>query len=252
MRSKIHTPKPILAEKFSGLIWKIVVHTSGLLAVETRNKDLKQVLFSAFNFITGKTYFKEQGFVESWNLSLAFAGERNVILIGYENSNTPQSKGILSVNIVNGKTFWQKFNISLNQAQDKALQVYDSRLQPKKYYWIDHLTAEVVAEPSPADDCTPILFPKSYNAYEIPSFVEHGSLAGEISVLIYNDKVFLSFHETSLGYLKQRLVVYQHDKILIDDILISGIQKLQPEAFFIQQNHLFYIRGKEEIVSYLV
>ena len=252
MLPDIRTPKPVLAETFSGLVWKLMVHRSGLIAVETRNKDLKKVLFSAFNYISGKTYFKEQVFEESWNLSLAFAGEKNLILIGYENFDTPRSKGILSVSINNGKTLWQKFNITLNQAQDKALQVYDSRIQPKKHNWIDHLTGELVAEPSPEEDCTKIIFPKIHNSYELPSFIEHGSLAGEISVLHYNDKVFLCFHENSLGYLKQRLVVYQHDKILIDDILISGIQKLQPEAFFIQQNHLFYIRGKEEIVSYLV
>lgn len=252
MPPNINLPQLILAESFTGLVWKVMLHGSGLLAVETRNKDPKQVLFSAFNYISGETYFKEQGFEESWNLSLAFAAEQNLILIGYENSDTPQSKGILSVHIENGKTFWQKFNISLNQAQDKALHVYDSRHQPKKYYWIDHLTGEVVAEPSPAEDCTNVIFPETDNTFEIPSFIEHGSLAGELSVLNFSDKVFLSFHETDLGYFKQRLVVYQHDKILIDEILISGIQKLQPEAFFIQKNHLFYIRGKEEIVTYLV
>lgn len=39
--------------------------------------------------------------------------------------------------------------------------------------------------------------------------------------------------------MQQRLIVYQQDSIFLDDIMISGIQKMQPEAFFIQNNQLF-------------
>lgn len=247
-----NTPQLILSETFSGLVWKVMVHRSGVLAVETRNTDLKQVSFSVFSYITGETYFKELTYEESWNLSLAFAGEENLILIGYKNAESPESKGVLSINNKDGSLFWQKFNISLNQIHDDALQIYDSRLQPKKYTWINHITAELVAAPSESDPYTDIIFPKVDPAFVIPAFVERGTLAGELSILYFSDKVFLSFHEEDKGYLKQRLVVYQDDKVLIDDILIAGIQKLQPEAFFIQRNHLFYIKGKEEMVSYLV
>jgi len=222
------------------------------LAVETRNTELKQVAFSAFNYITGKTYFKEKTFEEGWNLSLAFAGEENLILTGYKHLESPESKGVLSVNIRDGNLFWQRFNISLNQIHDDALQVYDSRLQPKKYTWLNHITAELIAAPSEIKVNSDIIFPKADNTFVIPAFVEHGSLAGELLILYFANKVFLSFHENEKGYFKQRIVVYQHDRVMIDDILISGIQKLQPEAFFMQRNYLFYIRNKEEIVSYLV
>lgn len=52
--------------------------------------------------------------------------------------------------------------------------------------------------------------------------------------------------------MQQRLIVYQQNSIFPDDIMICGIQKLQPEAFFIQNNQLYYIRNKNELVSYLV
>lgn len=242
----------ILSERFSGLVWKVMVHRSGLLAVETRNTELKQVVFSVFNYITGRTYFKEKSFEEGWNLSLAFAGEENLILLGYKSAESPESKGVLSVNVKDGTLFWQKFNVSLNQIQEDALEVYDSRLLPKKYTWINHITAELIAAPSEIKVSSEIIFPEADHTFQIPAFVEHGNLAGELLVLYFSNKVFLSFHEDDMGNLRQRLVVYQGNKVLIDDILIAGIQKLQPEAFFIQRNHLFYIRGKVEMVSYLV
>ena len=62
----------------------------------------------------------------------------------------------------------------------------------------------------------------------------------------------VSFHQKLESNIQQRLVVYQHDKIFIDDIIIDGIQKLQPESFFMINNCLLYIRNKNEIVSYFV
>lgn len=251
MRPDKNTLQPVLSESFSGLVWKVMVHTTGVIAVETRKKDPHEVSFSAFNYHTGESYFKEKVFEENWNLSLAFAGEQNIILIGYKNSGTPESTGVISLSLKDGSVLWQRYNISLNQVQENGLQVYDSRLHPKKFFWIDHLTSATISAP-PRADFKNIIFPEIDNSFAIPPFIQHGLIAGEISVLKYSGKVFLSFHEEEMGYYKQRIIVYQHDKVLIDDILISGIQKLQPEAFFIQLNHLFYISHKEKIVSYLV
>ncbi|SKB33718.1 DUF4905 domain-containing protein [Daejeonella lutea] len=251
MRPNNNTLVPGLNEKFSGFVWKIKVHGSGLLAIETRNSESKQVSFSSLNFKTGQTYFKERLYHETWNLSLAFAGSQNFILNAFEHSQTPESKGVLSVSASDGTVLWEQYNISLNEVRDGGLGVYDTRIQPRKYYWIDHLTASPIAPPA-VDNPAEISFPEYENSFTFPGFIQHGEVAGEISFLEHSGKNLLSFHEIEGGRMKQRLVVYQEDKILLDDILISGIQKLQPEAFFIQQNHLFYVRNKEEILAYLV
>ncbi len=253
MRPNNNTLKPVLSEKFSGLVWKIKIHDSGIMAVETRNSDLKQVSFSALNFQIGKIYFKERVYDEAWNLNLAFTGFENLLLNGYDHAGTPESKGIISVSVQTGEILWQKFNISLNLVNDEGIQVYDTRFQPRKYSWIDHISGEAL--PNAVQDLSQnnsILFPETASTFEFPSFVGHGKLAGEVYALSYLGKDFLSFHEVHGNYLQQRLVVYQGDSVLIDDIIISGIQKLQPEAFFIQKNHLFYIRNKQEIITYLV
>lgn len=251
MRPIINTLSPVLSQKFSGVIWKIKLHQGGLIAVESRNVTSKRVSFSTFNFNSGETNFKECSFEESWNLTLAYVGANNLIINASESSQTPQTKGILSVNAKNGQVLWELYNISLNDAQEGGLQVFDSRIQPRKLYWIDHINASVI--PPPATVSVPeIIFPENTPGYEIPGFIKHGSLAGDLHVLQKFNKVFISFHEVNHDQIRQRLIVYQGDKVLLDDIMISGIQKLQPEAFFIQQNHLFYVRNKEELLAYLV
>lgn len=254
MLANINTIQPVISEKFSGFVWKIKVQEEmGLLAIESRNSDLKQVAFTVLNFINGNVHFKEITYSEKWNLNLAYIGKENLIINSYANADSPESKGILSVNLANGSVIWERFNISLNDVQDSGLQVYDPRFQPRKYSWIDHITSNVIdAQSKKLMHESTIIFPGTDNSINLPPFITHGQIAGDISALSFSGKKIVSFHEVKDDFFEQRIIVYQGDRILIDDIMISGIQKLQPEAFFIQQNHLLYIRDKQEIISHLV
>jgi uncharacterized protein DUF4905 len=253
MRPDKNTLQPVLAEKMNGLIWKLKVNTNGLLAIESRNPTAKEVSFSVFDFRTGKPHFRERTYTEPWNLSLAFIGKENVVLTGYDHPGSPESKGIISLDNLSGEILWEKFNLALHEVRNNGLKVFDPRFQPRRFQWIDHLTGTAIENPSeyfPEDEH--ILFPENVDESSLPEYVTHGQIVGEILQLSFGNEIFASFHEAIGDYLQQRLIGYQDDRILLDIILNSGIQKLQPEAFFIQQNHLFCIRDKQEIISYFV
>ncbi len=245
--------KPIVSEIFTGLIWKIKINDeTGLLAIESRDSELKMVSFSVLNFQTGKINFKELSYQEAWNLSLEYLSKDNLLIKGYEDQTSPESKGIISVDAANGAVLWSKFNISLNQTGQSAIQVYDPRIMPRRYFWIDQFTSGPVDPPLSTLPEIKVRLAQPDPYFKLPDWINHGELIGEISALVHNDLTILSFHEVFNKFMQQRLIVYQEDSILLDDILISGIQKLQPEAFFIQKNHLFYIRNKRQLLSYSV
>lgn len=55
-----NTLKKTVSEIFTGLIWKIKINEkTGLLAIETRNSELKQVAFSVLNFHNDKYILKK-------------------------------------------------------------------------------------------------------------------------------------------------------------------------------------------------
>jgi hypothetical protein len=255
MTFKIEELKQIFSEKFKGLIWKIRIHEKqGYMAVESRQLESKNVAFTIIDIQAGKTYFKERTFLEPMNLNLAYTAQDNLILTANEHFESPESKGLVSVNITNGEILWERYNFTLNHASPSGLQVYDPKIQPRKYLWIDHLNAENINEQenSPYVEDSVLLFPDLFESYTLPGFIEHGLIVGEISVLINNGLSIISFHQKIENNMQQRLVVYQDDRILLDDIIIETIQKLQPESFFIMNNCLLYIRNKNEIVSYFV
>lgn len=242
------------SHKIKGLIWKVQTNESkSLLSIESRNFDKKQVAFTVLNFETGEIHFNEKVFEESWNLNLAFTGEENLILNGYEQSESPESKGLMSINIQTGDILWERYNLSMDSANLNGLKVYDPKINPRRYSWIEHLGGENIPEPEGIKlETATILFPSANEQAVLPDLISDIEIIGEMFSLSHQNSTILSFHEKVENKIQQRILVYQGDRILHDNILIKDIQKLQPESFFIQKNRLFYIRNKNEIVSFLV
>jgi hypothetical protein len=246
--------KQVFSEKFKGLIWKISIHEKNeYMAIESRHLESKYVSFSVLDLQTGKIFFKERSYLEPMNLNLAYAAQKNLILTVNEHVESPESKGLISINVVNGEILWERYNFSFNQADSSGLQVYDPKIYPRNYLWINHLNAENISKQENSSTRTSdLLFPDLFESYVLPDLIEHGLIIGQISVLHKDGLSIVSFHQKMENNMQQRLVVYQDDRIFIDDIIIDGIQKLQPESFFMMHKQLLYIRNKNEIVSYFV
>jgi hypothetical protein len=245
---------PIFSEKFEGIIWKVEVNEKyNLIAIESRTFESKKTSFSVINYRTGEISLKEKTFKDLWNLNLAYVTENNLIITAFNDVGSPESKGIISVNFQDNQVLWEHYNLSLNSVNDDGLQVYDPRINPRRLSWISHLKGESITDCLQKDQSkASILLPEFNNQFLIPDFISREEIVGDLSVLDVRGLKIISFHEKNQNNIQQRLLVYQDDTILLDEILIRDIQKLQPESFFMEKNHLFYIRNKNEIVSYFV
>lgn len=244
----------VFAEKFHGLIWRLQIHEeTGYLAIENRDIETKKVSFSILNLNKGEFHFKERVYAEPMNANLAYLSANSLLLKLNESIESPESSGLISIDINSGKILWEKYNVGIQQATDYGLQIFDIKIHPRRYYWINHLDATIIPEPNPnIQHNSSLIFPEINNQFIIPNFIEHTIIEGGVSVLKISELEIICFHEKINHALQQRLIVYQGDKILHEDILISNIQKLQPESFFILNKQLIYIRNKDEIVSYFV
>lgn len=246
--------RPILSEKFDGVIWKIELNENhNLIAIESRTIQSRKTSFSVFNYKTGAILLKEKSFRESWNLNLAYITENALIITANNLAGSPETKGITSINIHDAEVLWEHYNLSLHKVNDLGLQVFDPRISPRRLSWINHLNGETITEVNNFECINQsLLFPVVTKQFKIPDFILKDEIIGDLSVLHFRNQTIISFHEKINTNIHQRLLVYQDSSILLDEILIRDIQKLQPESFFIQKNHLFFVRNKNEIVSYLV
>ncbi len=250
-----YTLKPSLSETFKSIIWKIETDDSeSVVAIETRNSSDRISHYSAYNYASGECLFKEVMVEDSWHWGLDRVHQGTVFLHSYVHESHPEHKGIIALN-KRGKIAWQQFNKTLYDVSDEGLVVYNPKIQPK--------TFELIA---PADGSEVAGNTKNFRPVQRniivpdilsdPSVVNHllpDNFVAPVFYKQFNDKIILVYHVKKDLLFSQQLAVYQDGNLILKDILASDIQKLNPEAFFIERNHLFCIRNnKQQFVSYLV
>lgn len=247
------TLKPALSEEVKGIVWKVLVNENKhLIAVESRDAENKQVLFSVFDYNTGAIRFKNLALRERWNLQMAHLHGSLLLIKVFPDEGNPVSKGIIAVSSETGNVVWEKYNIALQQVWQEGVEVINPDLLPRKPYLLDPETGTEKHAYQRSAEASSILLPETRQPENIPHWIKHHEITGQILHAEANGRNFLAFHEKKAGKIRLRLVVYQDLTVLIDTILQEGIQKLLPEAFFLLQNHLFCIRGNNTIISYLV
>jgi hypothetical protein len=247
--------KPSLKEKFAGIIWKIEIDDkSPIVAIESRQADSHTTSFSAFNFQTGECLFREITVEDSWKWSLDRVSNGRIFIHGYLAEATPEHKGIIAFNH-KGEIVWQQHNKALQDVAEEGLVATDPKIQGK---WIEILNPENGATIKPfATTYTPvsrdIIVPSFiYDKMLVPISMPDNTV-GEIAYHAHNNKTILCYHTTEGNIFTQTLLIASQGEVLLKDNLAQNILKRNPEAFFINNNHLFCIRDeKREIVSYLV
>ena len=181
--------------------------------------------------------------------------QNRLFLHGYLSENTPEHNGICAIDVETGKTSWENFQLTLEDISDEGLVVYNPLLQPRKFSVISptdgvHLRSGVSEYKSVERNIT---YPELVSDLALfPSYLPK-NIAGPVSHLKYYNTDIWSYHTEDQGFFSQEILILKEEEIVLHDILTSGIQKLNPESFFIVQNHLFYLKGGyREIVTYLL
>jgi hypothetical protein len=247
--------QPILSEKFQGIIWKIETdHAEPLIAIETRDIGNRTTAFSAYNSQTGHCLFKEMTIEESWFWSLDRVSDGVVFLHSYVHESNPQHKGIIAISN-SGKIAWQQFNKALHEVTTQGIVVYNPNIQPKAFELLNAIDGSMISpkveniNPVSRNIITPsLLVDDSLIKHLLPP-----NTYGPISHCSYNDQKILAYHTQNGTLYDQILCIYKDSNLHLEVKLASDIQKLNPEAFFIEGGRLFCIRNnKQELVSYLV
>lgn len=251
-----YTLKPSLQANFEGIIWKVETDpVNRIIAVETRNPENRTASYSAFNFETGAILFKDITVQDSWHWGLDKACHNFVYLHTYVNEKTPEHKAIIALDI-SGNIAWQIYNRTLDNVVSDGLIVYNPAVQQKQYELLN--PASGLTERGNISSFVPLerdlYFPEiTSDPAVIAKVNETGTLVGPVSFLAHNGKECISFHAEKDSILSQYLLILADGNVVHEEILERNIQKLNPEPFYIEQDHLFCIRNnKAEIVAYLV
>src|SRR5690606_3536624 len=140
-----YTLKPILTEKFGGIIWKVEMDdTVRQIAVESRDAGSRVVSFSVFNYQTGATLLQELRTESNWGWSLDRLFQDTLFLHGYISDTSPEHKGICAIDVHTGAVKWQNFPLTLENITAEGLTVYNPLLQPRRLQIVSPHTGSII------------------------------------------------------------------------------------------------------------
>lgn len=241
--------QPYISEQFTGVIWRLEIdELSDTICIETRNETDKQVSFSSIGLDNGQVYFKDLTTEERWLTGIEAVYDGVLLLHNYFSQNGPLHKGIVAIDAFTGKILWSNYTYAFESLTQDGPILYNTQIHPKKLYLTDVHTGAATRVYEPTINAglkTSISVPEIADATAftapLPPF------GNSVHSLNYNQYRIVSLHSIQAGTLQQWLFVTDDTGKVYEDLLNTGIQKLQPESFILHKNRLIYIKNKSEL-----
>jgi hypothetical protein len=240
-------------EEFNGAVWRLEIdEVSETLFVETRNEAEKQVSFSSICLKSGKTWFMGLVTPERWLTGIEIAFNGVLLLHNYQSANGPLHKGLVAIDGVTGDTLWSNYIYAFDHLTINGPVVYDTHIHPKKLFLADVKTGATtrIYEPFVYPEVkSNIVSPQIVTPEFLPTKLLPAAPYGNSAHYAeYNNFRIVSLHTLQSGQLKQYLYITDGMDKVFEDLLSTGIHKLQPEAFILHKNRLIYIKNKSQLI----
>lgn len=241
--------QPYIIEQFKGVIWRLEIdELTDAICIETRDESEKLVSFSSVNLDTGKVNFKELTTEERWLTGIEAIYDGVLLLHNYLSQNGPLHKGIIAIDAFTGKTLWSNYTLAFEMLINDGPILYDTHIHPKRLYLADVHTGNSTRIYEPT------IHREIKSNIKIPDIADPAGLdtplppfGNSVHYLKHNACRIVSLHTIQAGVLQQWLFVMDDAGKVYEDLLNTGIQKLQPESFILHKNRLIYIKNKSEL-----
>lgn len=242
---------PHISHQTTGIIWRMEIDPiTDTLFAEIRNESEKQVSFTSVSLSSGKVNFS--GFItdERWLTGMETAHNGMLLLHHYASPGSPAHKAIIAINGTTGQTLWSNYNLAFDHLSNAGPVVFDTRIQPRKLFCIDIATGATSGAYHPSvnqDIINSIVLPDILTADNLTDTLPEKPFGNIVHQLWYNGYRIVSLHALKNNALSQGLYIFSGDRQVFTDVMNTGIQKLQPEAFVLHKHYLVYLKDKTEL-----
>jgi hypothetical protein len=249
----LKTLQPHINYQFKSTVWRLEIDPMcDTLFAEIRNSADKRVTFSALNLESGEIYFENLQTEERWLTGIETAYNGILLLHNYQSESAPVHKGLIAIDGKTGKIIWSNYTHAFDHLTINGPVIYDTRLQPPQLFTADIKTGGIKKPYQSLIDTEVenfIILPEAAPVEIISSSsLQLKAFGNTIHYIDHNNFRIVSLHAFAGGTLQQLLYIFTSDnKIVYQDLLNDGIQKLQPESFLLRKEQLIYLTGKSRL-----
>lgn len=240
---------PHISHQFKGIIWRTEIDpVTATIFAEIRNEAEKQVSFASIHLPSGIVNFENLLTDERWLTGIEAAYNGVLLLHNYQSAGSPEHRGLIAVNGTTGNVLWHDHNKAFSHIVTNGIVVYDTRIQPRKLFIADINTGETIRLFDPETDKDvekDIVMPDMVMAHDdVKSLLPEQPYANLLHNHYYNSYRIVSLHAQKNTGLTQNLYIFNGNQQVFSDILNTGIQKLQPEAFVLYHHYLIWFKNR--------
>lgn len=244
--------QPYITQQLDGIVWRMEIDPiTATLFLEVRREQDKQVSFTAADLLSGKINFSGLTLDERWLTGIESAYDGVLLLHGYASEGSPTHKGLTAIDGTTGKILWQDYNRTFDHLSTRGPVCYDTRFQPRKLSFVDIKTGTISGSYDAVldeDIDTGIIIPDMVAADATDhTMLPEPPFANILHKLYHNGYRIVSLHAQKTDALHQLLYIYKDGNVVFTDLLNTDIQKLQPEAFVLHNQHLIYLKNRNEL-----
>jgi len=237
---------------FNGVVWRMEIDpVTATLFAEIRNEGEKLVSFASINLSSGKVNFAALTTDERWLTGMEAAFNGVLLLHHYESAGSPAHKGLIAIDGESGQVLWVDYNRTFDHMSKNGPVCFDNRIQPRKLFVADIKTGTNIHQYNALIDQeidTGVVLPDMVAADLLDDTnLPQPAFGNIVHKLYYKGYRIVSLHALNEGALSQSLYIFKGEQQVFSDILNTGIQKLQPEAFVLHQHHLIYLVNRDQL-----
>ncbi|MGZ3778447.1 MAG: DUF4905 domain-containing protein [Mucilaginibacter sp.] len=245
-------PQPLISHQFGLPVWRFEIDSQNdAVLIELRDQSEKKVSFASISLKSGQVYFDGLETEERWLTGIEAAYDGVLLLHTYQSESGPTHKGLIALDVFTGEALWSNFNLSFDYLSINGPVVYDTRFQPRKLILADIKSGATTRKHEPSIDLElskELQFPEAMaDEFALSIHLEVKPLENSVHYLEHYNLRIVSLHAITEGRLQQHLYVMNNTDIVFEDLLNTGIQKLQPESFLLYKNHLIYLKNRSQL-----
>lgn len=247
--------------RFPGTIWNtVLLPEKNLLFLEVRNQREKRVSFFALQYVNNVFLLKNFQLEEAWWVSLSAAVADKMIFTLYIETQNPDKKGILVYDIQPPKLVWWNNDFSLTSTAAETITGYSSKWGNREITLAVKTGEEVPNAVGEDTDLSVIFRPVQYSEgtphfATVKTFLEQKlnlSAVGTFEYLEFDSRIFVSYYVRETGLANYLLIMDEAGEVLLHEKLDEQLKGIGMETFFVLAGCVFFVKNREDLVSYFL
>ncbi len=265
--------KPTWRYTPGGILWRVFPSHAEVLVGEERDINRKEAVFFCVVKRTGELQWEKRSFGEKWWIGIESIGRDVVYLHRFAQPDMPGHRGIIAVDLRTGRELWREDDLTLERTFATGVTATRMTLNGREQISLDARTGDRIAATVNGDsiDMQPLAearidFPENADGPlagypELMPFqdaIPHsGVRAGPLEFLQVGSQVVMAYHEL-VRPAPDADTIFRHfltvgdsasAAILFRDTVASGAAGIVPDAFFVQDGMLFYVKERKSLIA---